>query len=404
MLDNQGLVQENVDIYVPDSNTVTDFDDFAVDPVDPDTVSDRIALAYQRLGDLPPPPKQKKVLSYSAKREPLKEDKPIDSFPPSMYVLDNLKNFRDNFTKSELDVMDDSGKPSGSTVAPLSAKKHVKALMKPPSKGLYKIHTPVYPAFVQKDGDIQNLHRNLPDQKNLSITVNQTQNLQAANSYALDACTHIDYFVSAAKDAVYDAMAKLENLNISEDTYQSMYDDLDESYHYLSAVGQANEFIVKKNVYGFAGISAHMREECLKHCKHLSTDNHQRLKNQPLNSSALFNGKIKSTVEDQSKDNSNTLVSRMITGTMPNLYNALFPPRNRNRGFSQFRGARNSRGRGRGSRGNNFQRGRFPSRGSQFGQFTRGRFPGRRPYNRGRGRGGHQSTTSDSHQKATTTN
>ena len=399
MLDSRGLVQENVDIYTPDSAQVQDFDEFATDPVDSEVLCDRIALVYGRLGDLPAPPKQQKVLSYAAKRDPMKEEKPIDSFPPSLYVLDNLKNFRDNFTKTELDIIDDSGKPSGNTVAPLPSKKSVKALVKPPMKSSqFKIHTPVYPAFVQKDGDIDKLHRNLPDQKNMSISFSQLQNLQASNSYALDAASHIDYFVSAAKDTVYEVMEKLENLSISDEAYQSMYDDLDESYQYLCAVGQANEFIIKKNVYGFAGISAHLREECLKNCKHLSSDNHQRLKNQPLNSSALFNGKVKSTMEDQSKDNNNQLVSSLLVRQRSTYANS-FHSRSRNRGFSGFRGSRNRGGGFRGGRGRGgFPRGRPLSRNFSF---TRGRHF-IRSSNRGRGRG--NQSHSPSNQKTTTSN
>ena len=399
MLDSRGLVQENVDIYTPDSAHVQDFDEFATEPVDSEIMCDRIALVYGRLGDLPVPPKKQKVLSYAAKRDPMKEEKPIDSFPPSLYVLDNLKNFRDNFTKTELDIIDDSGKPSGNTVAPLPSKKSVKALVKPPMRSTqFKIHTPVYPAFVQKDGDIDKLHKNLPDQKNMSISFSQLQNLQAANSYALDAASHVDYFISAAKDTVYDVMEKLENLSISDEAYQSMYDDLDESYQYLCAVGQANEFIVKKNVYGFAGISAHLREECLRNCKHLSSDNHQRLKNQPLNSSALFNGKVKSTMEDQSKDNNSQLVTHLLTRQRSTFANS-FHSRSRNRGFSGFRGFRNRGGFQRGSRGRGgFSRGRSFSRNFSS---NRGR-PFVRPFNRGRGRG--NQSHSPSNQKTTTSN
>ena len=276
------------------ANTEKDFEDFSEhdEAAKPLTLVERLEKLYIRLPHLTPPPKKEQQVQPSVRDIPEIEGR-VRSLPAPPLILDTFQRFRTAYRKQDgtAPVLDEvTGKvKSMEDDADLSTKK--KALTSNPQKGhlQFQVHNADHPQFAKLDSDYGKLFPEYST-KLFRLNYNQMNMIQMASSFALDACCHLDALLLGVKRCIETTQLKLGEYDYETDEdLEYMVTDLQEALEYLQSLSFTEDFIVKKNVWIMASITAFMRESMLATVHNLDTEISARLRLLPFNASRLYN-------------------------------------------------------------------------------------------------------------------
>ena len=276
------------------ANCEADFEDYSenAEAAKPLTLVERLEKLYIRLPHLAPPPQPSQQVGPSVRDTPELEGR-VRSLPAPPLILDTFQRFRNQYRNQEsttptLDPV--TGEPvRADDDSEISSKK--KALTAPTKKGnlQFQVHNPSHPPCARLDVDYDKLFPEY-SAKLFRLSYAQMNMLQNAASYTLDACCHMDAFLLGIRRCLESTEAKLGEYDYeSDEEFSHIMSDLSEAHEYLQSLSFAEDFMVKKQVWTFASLSAFMRESMLATVPNLDAEISARLKLQPFNSGRLYN-------------------------------------------------------------------------------------------------------------------
>lgn len=276
------------------ANAEADFDEYSdySEAAKPLTLVERLEKLYIRLPNLAPPPKPEQQVLPSVRDNPEIAGR-IRSLPAPPIILDTFQRFRAAYRKQDgqSPVLDDI---TGEILrmeddSDISNKR--KALTQPTKKGnlQFQVHGASHPPCAKLDTDFNKL---FPDYsaKLFRLSYAQMNMIQMASSYTLDACCHLDALLLGVRRCIESTQQKLGEYDYdSDEEFETIMSDLQEAQEYLQSLSFAEDFIIKKNVWIFASLSAFMRESMLATVKGLDPEITAQLKLIPFNSGRLYN-------------------------------------------------------------------------------------------------------------------
>ena len=271
-----------------------DFEEFSenAEAGKPLTLVERLEKLYARLPHLAPPPAPTKQVAPSV-RDPPEVEGRVKSLPAPPLILDTFQRFRASYRNQEgstptLDPV--TGEPMAMEEDGDIGKKK-KALTSHTKKGSlqFRVHNAKHPQCAKLDVDYDKLFPEYAA-KLFRLSYGQMNMIQTAASYTLDACCHLDALLLGVRRCLESTEQKLGEYDYeSDEEFTNMTSDLQEAHEYLQSLSFAEDFIVKKNVWIFASLSAFMRESMIATIPNLDTEIAARLKLQPFNAGRLYN-------------------------------------------------------------------------------------------------------------------